>query len=237
VRPTVLLFDIDGTLVTTPGCGRRALERAFTERFGRTGVLTGVRFDGMTDRGIVRGGLATLGEPAEGPAVEGTIDAILEAYVPFLEEEIAQVRLELHRGARDVLDAVAGRPGIAVGLGTGNIRPGARAKLVPLGVYERFAFGGFGCDHEDRRVILRLGAERGAATLGLPVAECRTVVIGDTPRDVAAAHAIGAECVAVAGARFGRDELRASGAACAVDHLGDPVVVAALLGERPDVLR
>jgi phosphoglycolate phosphatase len=231
VRPTVLLFDIDGTLVTTPGCGRRALERAFTLRYGRTGVLTGVRFDGMTDRGIVRGGLATIGEIADGPAAETAIDAILADYVPFLEEEIAQVQLTLHRGARDVLDAVSGRPGIAVGLGTGNIRPGARAKLAPLGVFERFAFGGFGCDHEDRHVILRLGAERGAATLGVPHAACRVVVIGDTPRDVAGARAIGAECVAVAGARFARDQLAAAGASCAVEHLGDPDVLAVLLRE------
>jgi phosphoglycolate phosphatase len=231
VRPTVLLFDIDGTLVTTPGCGRRALERAFTLRYGRTGVLTGIRFDGMTDRGIVRGGLATIGEVAEGPTAETAIDAILADYVPFLEEEIAQVRLTLHRGARDLLDAVSGRPGVAVGLGTGNIRPGARAKLAPLGVFDRFAFGGFGCDHEEREVILRLGAERGAATLGVPRAACRVVVIGDTPRDVAGARAIGAECVAVAGARFARDQLAAAGASCAVEHLGDPDVLAVLLRE------
>jgi len=229
VRPTVLLFDIDGTLVTTPGCGRRALERAFTLRYGRTGVLTGIRFDGMTDRGIVRGGLATIGEVADGPTAETAIDAILADYVPFLEDEIAQVQLTLHRGAGDLLDAVSGHPGVAVGLGTGNIRLGARAKLAPLGVFDHFAFGGFGCDHEDREVILRLGAERGAATLGVARGACRVVVIGDTPRDVAGAHAIGAECVAVAGARFARDELAAAGASWAVEHLGDPEVLTMLL--------
>ena len=151
MRPTVLLFDIDGTLVSTAGVGRRALERTLAARYGSSAVLRDVRFDGMTDRGIVRGGLATIGEIADGPAAETAIDAILADYVPFLEEEIAQVQLTLHRGARDVLDAVSGRPGVAVGLGTGNIRPGARAKLAPLGVFERFAFGGFGCDHEDRQ--------------------------------------------------------------------------------------
>jgi phosphoglycolate phosphatase-like HAD superfamily hydrolase len=231
MRPTILLFDIEGTLVTSPGCGRRALERAFTERYGSTGVLRDVRFDGMTDRAIVRGGLAILGEGAEGPAAETAIDAILDAYVPFLEEEIAQTRLTLHRGAPEVLDAVADRAGVAVGLGTGNIRAGARAKLTPLGVFERFRFGGFGCDHEDRHVILRLGQERGAATLGAPVADCRTIVIGDTPRDVLGARAIGAECVAVASARFSRTELDATGATCTVDDLADPAVLATLLAE------
>ena len=56
-RPTILLFDIDGTLVTTPGAGRRALERAFVARYGRSGMLNGLRFGGMTDRSIVRAGL------------------------------------------------------------------------------------------------------------------------------------------------------------------------------------
>jgi phosphoglycolate phosphatase-like HAD superfamily hydrolase len=202
------------------------------ERYGRTGVLRDVRFDGMTDRAIVRHGLAALGEVADGPAAEAAIDAILTTYVPFLEEEIAQTQLTLHRGAPEVLDAVTDRTGVAVGLGTGNIKPGARAKLTPLGVFERFRFGGFGCDHEDRHVILRLGQERGAMALGAPVADCRTIVIGDTPRDVLGARAIGAECVAVASARFSRAELGASGATCTVDDLADPTVLATLLGER-----
>jgi phosphoglycolate phosphatase-like HAD superfamily hydrolase len=231
MRPTILLFDIDGTLVTTPGCGRRALERAFMGCYGRTGVLRDVRFDGMTDRVIVRRGLASLGDVADGPAAEAAIDAILAAYVPLLEEEIAETQLTLHRGAREVLAAVVDRAGVAVGLGTGNIRPGARAKLAPLGVFEHFRFGGFGCDHEDRHVILRLGQERGAMTLAAPVAACRTIVIGDTPRDVLGAGAIGAECVAVASARFTRAELGASGATRVVDDLTDPAVLSTLLGD------
>ena len=80
-------------------------------------------------------------------------------------------------------------------------------------------------------VILRLGQERGAATLGAPVTDCRTIVIGDTPRDVLGARAIGAECVAVASARFSRTELDATGATCTVDDLADPAVLATLLAE------
>ena len=233
MRPTVLLFDIDGTLVTTAGVGRRALERAFAARYGSTAVLRGVRFDGMTDRGIVRLGLASLGEPAEGPAVEAVMDAILADYLPLLEEEIAQTAdFGLHRGAREVLAAVTSRPSVAVGLGTGNIREGARAKLTPLGVFHHFGFGGFGSDHEQRPDIVRIGAERGAATLGHPLSACRVVVIGDTPRDVQAARAIGAEAVGIGSARFSCDELRASGAASAFADLAAPGILPAILGDR-----
>ena len=231
MRPTVLLFDIDGTLVTTAGCGRRALERSFNARYGRSGMLRDVGFDGMTDRGIVRAGLRALGEPADGPSADDAIDAVLRTYLPFLEDEIAATPdFRLHRGVCDVLDATGGRAGVAVGLGTGNVRAGARAKLHPLGVLHHFGFGGFGCDHEDRDVILRLGAERGAATLGLGVGECRIVVIGDTPRDVAAARAIGAEAIGIGSARFSAAELLAHGAACAFADLADPDVLRVLLG-------
>ena len=226
---TIILFDIDGTLVTTPGCGRRALERAFAARYGASAVLRDVRLDGMTDRGIARAGLAALGEPATGAAADAAIDALLAAYVPFLEEEIAAATaLRLHRGVIELLDALHAEASVAVGLGTGNIRAGARAKLSPLGVFERFRFGGFGCDHEDRAALLRIGAARGAARLGVALGTCRTVVVGDTPRDVAAAHAIGATAVAVASARFAVDELLAAGAEHAFEDLGSAGVRTAI---------
>jgi phosphoglycolate phosphatase len=228
VRPTVVLFDVDGTLVTTPGCGRRALERAFADRYGTSAVLRDVRLDGMTDRGIARAGLTALGEAADGDAAERAIDALLATYVPLLEDEIrASGALRLHRGVQEALDAL---PGVAVGLGTGNIRPGARAKLGAVGVFERFAFGGFGCDHEDRAALLRIGAGRGARALGVALAACRIVVVGDTPRDVAAARAIGAVAVGVASARFGVAELVASGTAAAFDDLAADGVLAAITG-------
>jgi phosphoglycolate phosphatase-like HAD superfamily hydrolase len=232
VHPTVLLFDIDGTLVTTSGCGRRALERAFEARYGRSAGLRDVGFDGMTDRGIVRAALRALGEPADGPGADAAIDTLLGDYVPLLEQEIAATSdFRLHRGVEEVLEATRARAGVAVGLGTGNIRAGARAKLAPLDVLHHFAFGGFGCDHEDRDVILRLGAERGAATLGRHARSCRVVVIGDTPRDVSAAHAIGAEAIGIGSARFTAEELLASGASRAFASFAESGVVGALLGK------
>ncbi|MGA9525685.1 MAG: haloacid dehalogenase-like hydrolase, partial [Myxococcaceae bacterium] len=149
MKPTVLLFDIDGTLVTTGGAGRRALGRSFEVMFGRADACTHFRFDGMTDRAIVRSGLQAIGEADS----EDAIDRVLSKYVAVLEEEVARVpdsRFYLHRGMLDALDSAAGRSEYAIGLGTGNIREGAKVKLSRVGVHERFAFGGFGCDAEDR---------------------------------------------------------------------------------------
>ncbi len=231
MRPTIVLFDVDGTLVTTPGCGRRALERAFAARYGASAVLRDVRLDGMTDRGIARAGLSALGEVATGAAAEAAIDAVLATYVPLLEEEVAATSdLHLHRGVPELLDALAAHDGIAVGLGTGNIRAGARAKLAPLGIFDRFPFGGFGCDHEDRVELLRIGAKRGASRLGAALAACRIVVVGDTPRDVVAARAIGATPIGVASSRFSVTELAASGAWRVFDDLSSDGVLAAVVG-------
>lgn len=228
MRPTVLLFDIDGTLITTGGVGRRALEEALARAHGKraTPYLT-FPLDGMTDRAIVRIALWAIGHqptPAE-------IDALLATYVQVLEENVAQAdarAYRLHEGMVRAVDESMER-GCAVGLGTGNIREGARVKLARVGIYDRFAFGGFGCDHEDRVELIRRGAERGAAQLGMPLAECRVVVIGDTPKDVAAAKGIGAECVGVGTGAFSAEQLLAVGADRAFPDLTAPGALEALL--------
>jgi phosphoglycolate phosphatase len=82
-------------------------------------------------------------------------------------------------------------------------------ELSRVGLHERFAFGGFGSDHETHSELIRIGAERGAALLGAPLSACRVVVIGDTPKDIAAARAVGAESLAVATGSFSTAALAA----------------------------
>jgi phosphoglycolate phosphatase-like HAD superfamily hydrolase len=209
VRPTVYLFDIDGTLLDSKGAGRCAMEQAFTRVTGDRESMPRMRFAGMTDRFIVREALLLAGrEPSE-----STIDDVLDAYLERLGPAIAATEgYTLHGGVHEVLDHLERRERVALGLGTGNLQRGAELKLTPVGIYQRFAFGGFGSDHEYLAELLRVGAERGAARLGLSRPECRVVVIGDTPRDVEAAFAIGAECFAVATGFFDCDTLRSCGA-------------------------
>ena len=228
MKPRVLLFDIDGTLVTTGGVGRRALERAFQRRCGRDDACASFRLDGMTDRAIVRQGLAAIGREA----TEAAIDDLLALYVEVLEAEVAAAdmsRYRVHSGMELALDAARER-GHAIGLGTGNIREGARVKLSRVGLYERFSFGGFGNDHEHRVELIRTGADRGAALLGRPRSECRVVVIGDTPRDVSAAQGIGAECLGVGTGSFTAAQLIEAGATWAFEDLAAPGAVDALVG-------
>lgn len=224
---TVFLFDIDGTLVLTGGAGRRAMVRAFTTVHRRADIFDGLSFAGMTDRAIVRHGLRAVGE---GLDHDDGIDRILEAYLTHLETELASADdYRVLPGVKAVLDVLATKPNVAVGLGTGNIRQGAYAKLRRGELAGAFPFGGFGCDAEDRVQLLRRGAERGAEQLGAKLEECRVVVIGDTPKDVAAAQGLGAVCIGVGTGGFTPDTLRACGAPHAFDTLEEAGVAAALL--------
>jgi phosphoglycolate phosphatase-like HAD superfamily hydrolase len=224
----VLLFDIDGTLVTTGGVGRRAVERAFERAHARPDACSLIRFDGMTDRLITRLGLAAIGVEA----TEARIDALLETYLLELQAELKESTPEnyrVHVGVVETLEA-AKASGAALGVGTGNIAAGAHLKLAHVGLHRYFDFGGYGSDHEVRVELIRIGAERGAAQLRRPLADCRVVVIGDTPKDVDAAVGIGAECIGVGTGSYSAEQLRAHGATYVFDDLNAPGVLDALLG-------
>ncbi len=231
MRPTVLLFDIDGTLVTTGGAGRRAMERAFQQLHGRGDASDSFSMSGMTDRAIVRKALGIIGAQA----TEVAIDAVIEAYLAHLSEEVRKVddhKYRVYPGMREAVAASRERSGVAVGLGTGNVRRGAQLKLERVGLYDQFDFGGFGCDHEDRVELIRHGARCGAQSLGAPLEECRVVVIGDTPKDVHAAKGIGAVCIGVGTGSFSAEALLAAGADFAFPDFSARDALSVLLSDR-----
>lgn len=222
MQPQVLLFDIDGTLLKVHGAGRRAINRAFVHCLGVEGAIDHVDLQGMTDPLIVKAGLSHVGAPEDA----ATIATILSHYLLYLEEELSDENtavvlpgvVELLTWLRD-----SNAP-VAIGLGTGNIEAGAKAKLGRVGLNSYFSFGGYGSDHELRSEVLRIGAERGARLLGRPLQQCRTLVIGDTRRDIDAARAIGAECLAVATGGCNVDELRHHGATLTARTLTEAAV-------------
>jgi phosphoglycolate phosphatase len=228
---SLYLFDIDGTLVNAAGAGRRAFVRAVADRCGpMPRKLDGLRLDGMTDRFIARKALELLGLPFD----DAFCDGLLARYVEHLHVEIDGPGYTVLPGVFAVLDALSSRGGL-VGLCTGNVREGARLKLGRGGLDRYFdwterAVFGFAADGEEREKLVLAALRRAAARLAHPVPPGEVIVIGDTPRDVAAAHHAGCAVLGVATGRYAEAELRESGADHVAPSLEHPEALRVLLG-------
>ncbi len=206
------LLDIDGTLLLSGGAGSLALDQAFEDLFGLRGAMAQVRCDGKTDILIAREVLGPRG--LDSPE---NIRRVLARYLDHLPGNLARATgFHLMPGAAECLELMRAR-GLPLGLATGNLEAGARAKLARGGLDSYFAFGGFGSDAEDRAELVRVAIARGREHVGDSRADA--VVIGDTPRDIAAARAASALGVGVASANYDRAALEAAGAELVLDSL------------------
>jgi len=226
----LVLFDIDGTLITSRGAGRRAMRTALERVFGAAGGIDQYDLRGRTDARIVHDVMGALGwEPAR---VKERLDDFFEAYLGGLTSEIGDGRhVVTLPGVSAVVARLAQSPDALLGLVTGNIEEGARIKLLPTGLWPHFRVGAYGSDHVDRRRLPSLAARRAQALVGYPFAATDVVVIGDTPHDIDCARAFGAVAVAVTTGQYTRAELLAD----RPDHLFDDLadvdkVLAAVLG-------
>ena len=205
----IALFDIDGTLLWTKGAGRRAMERALNANIGTTGPA-GHRYDGKTDRQIVRESMSLSG--FSDADVDSKMDAVLASYLDELVVELdrADHGVEVLPGVLELLDALEPRDDVVLGLLTGNVVAGAERKLRVAGLdFARFPVGAFGCDGEHRHDLPAIARDRAAAHTGkaLPGSSC--VIIGDTPSDVACGRGIGARAIAVATGHYDVASLQA----------------------------
>jgi phosphoglycolate phosphatase-like HAD superfamily hydrolase len=213
----LFLFDIDGTLVDTGGAGMAALEETTRAVFGETGPPLDLA--GSTDLGIVFG----IHEHFSIEPTRERIEKYFAIYQQRLDWNLAHGGFpgRVLDGVNHLLDNLAFREGVTLGLLTGNIAGGAAAKVRHYGLAGYFQFGAYGCDHADRNRLGPIALERAAAYAGRPFTAAETWIIGDTPKDIACAKAIGASCLAVATGRFTVAELEAHGADRAVETLAD----------------
>lgn len=203
VRPRIVLFDIDNTLCATAGAGRRALTRAGLEVLGQRldrppGAASSVSYAGRTDPLILRDVLRALGvEPTR-----ALMDEIFARYVIHLAAELANGNAgHVLPGVNETIAALAGRPGVHIGLLTGNIARGAALKLRAHGLDVHFRFGAYGDDADERPDLLPIAIERWRAVCApggeRPPPREDIWVVGDTVHDVGVARAHGARAVAV----------------------------------------
>ncbi|MGB7212554.1 MAG: HAD family hydrolase [Gemmatimonadales bacterium] len=219
---TLVLFDIDGTLLLTAGAGRRAIVRAVGEVVGPSAELDGVRFDGKTDPQIVMELLAAGGHPE--PTEPVLVGQLCERYVTYLAEELISPvgATTVLPGIKPLLDRLEQEQGVVLGLLTGNVVPGAALKLRSGGLRpERFVVGAYGSDSHHRPDLPAIAAERARPWFGHAPSGSAVVIIGDTPADVTCGLSIGARSLAVATGSYTPDQLAAAGAFAVFDDLAD----------------
>lgn len=219
----VVLFDIDGTLITSGGAGLRALSRACEREFNLADALEGVPTAGRLDPLIVGDALVAAGHPRPTPA---QFDAFIATYCEFLRDELdTTARKAVLPGVAPLLDELLTREGIGVGLLTGNFSVSARIKLEHFGLARYFTWGAFGEDGPTRSALVPVALSRAARHGWTPARPEHVLVIGDTPHDVECAHAHGAVALAVATGVFDRVALERTGAQLVVEDLSDPSTV------------
>jgi phosphoglycolate phosphatase-like HAD superfamily hydrolase len=209
MRDLLLLFDIDGTLLLKATREHaESLHAALARVYHLRDPPGRVEAAGRTDGAIARSILLLAGVDAE------RIDAHMSDVRRVCCQEYARrcppdLRDRVAPGMGPVLDKLAGVRGLRLSLVTGNLEPIARLKLERAGIGHHFpgGEGGFGSDDDDRAALPEIARTR-AGQNGRPYPREKTIVIGDTPRDIACARADGVRVIAIATGPFGADELQ-----------------------------
>jgi phosphoglycolate phosphatase-like HAD superfamily hydrolase len=229
-RPAVrlVLFDVDGTLVSARGAGRAAMARALDAVYGTRGTIDGYDFRGQTDSRAVFDVLGGAGFTDE--AIAARLSACFRRYVTELDALIGDgSRVDVMPGVVELVRALGARGDAIVGLLTGNIEGGARVKLRHTGLWPWFRVGAFGSDDPDRRALPAIACARARQLAGGDVPFERVTIIGDTPLDVDCARSCGAVAVAVATGHHSASELSACGPDVLFADLSDTAAVVAAL--------
>ncbi|WP_327066917.1 HAD family hydrolase [Kitasatospora sp. NBC_01302] len=222
---TLVLWDVDHTLIATRGVGREAFAAAFERATGRR-LERQAEITGRSELIIFRETLALHGLPRDAVGFATYTELLADEYM----RRAAGLRERGHAlpGAAAALDALAGVPGVVQTAATGNVRPVAEIKLETFGLdaHMDFEVGGYGEDAEVRADMIRVALRRGG------VKPADAIIFGDTVTDVEAGRATGVFVVGVATGRTSAEELAEAGADVVLPGLGDTARVVGLVRER-----
>lgn len=226
--PKLLLFDIDGTLLDTGGSGGASLLDAVEQLFGVSRQeLPPLDLAGATDGGVVRRLFQQVGRDFHPDAMAAYVDC----YLGHLDRRLQAPGFvgRTLPGVVELLNALRVAGSADIGLLTGNVRRGAELKLQRFDLQHHFLDGAFGDDAEDRNLLGPVAMDRVSSLTGRRYAVEDVIVIGDTPKDISCAHAIGARCLAVGTGQFAAESLRAHQPWLCLENLAETQRVCDLL--------
>ena len=217
-KPVAVLFDIDETLIHTGGAGARSWTKAFQKLYDIPADIGQHTSAGETDPQVATATFRGVLDRDPSPHELGRLYA---EYLQALSEEIwASKDYRVLPGAEDTLGRLA-QAGVLLGIVSGAMEGAARTKLIPANLNRFFVFGGYGSDSPDRAELTEQAIGR-AARLHGQLTAAQVFVVGDTPRDVAAAQAAGAVSVGVASGHYSTKELAAAHGDHVLGSLEDP---------------
>ena len=224
---SLVLFDIDGTLLNTGGAGIAALHESFAEEFPEQAArMPELDLAGATDSGLV----INIFRHAEIEHTDGNRERYYVAYLRRLAENLTSFGGQLLPGITDLLDALAMEPSVHFGLLTGNIERGAKMKVDHFDIGHHFEVGSYGDDHHDRDELGPIAIDRAEAHFGKNFAPDRTFVLGDTVKDIRCARAAGVAAIAVATGGVSHAELQSNAPDALFEDFADTVAVLRSLG-------
>jgi phosphoglycolate phosphatase-like HAD superfamily hydrolase len=219
LAPLAIAFDVDETLVSTGGAGARSWARGFDELWGVAADIGKFTKSGMTDPEVGR--TTFVGVMGREPSPE-ELARLMHEYLKFLPQEVAgSPGYRVLPGVEDLLLRLI-ETGVLVGITSGAVEAATHIKLARGGINQYFSFGGFGSDSNDRGELTRIAVRRATLVRGSPLDPGRVCVVGDTPMDIAAAHAADAVGIGVATGKYTVDQLKQAGADHVLANLTEP---------------
>jgi phosphoglycolate phosphatase-like HAD superfamily hydrolase len=218
MKPKLLLFDIDGTLISARGIPKIAMGKVLSQKFPDIKYDHSYDFSGRTDPEIIEYLLGYDDIKITDHLEEEILrDFCIELETMFMNNQKPLIL----PGVYELMKELVLQENVYLGLVTGNISEGARIKLEAAGLYQYFPIGGFGDDSKDRNDLPPIASERASNYYGKDFAARDTWIIGDSIHDIRCAHNNNIRCLAVLTGWTSRETLAAGNPEFLVNDLAD----------------
>jgi len=224
----LVLFDIDGTLLTVNSINRRILADALKEVYGTEGSTSTHNFAGKMDSVIIYEVLQSVG--VSDSVIAEKFDKAKQTYIEMFRLHARLSDIILMDGIRNLLDELSAHSDVMLGLLTGNFEASGRQKLLLPEINHYFPFGAFADDAGSRNELPPVAVEKAYQLTGRRFSENDIIIIGDTEHDIACARVLNAKSIAVATGTYSAEELKKHNPHVLYENLTEtPIVMSEIL--------